>query len=48
VGIEAWATSHHWSRQLQSLGHSVKLMPPSWVKPCVKRQKNDMADAEAR
>jgi len=47
VGIEACATSHHWSRQLQGLGHSVKLMPPSYVKPYVKRQKNDMADAEA-
>jgi len=47
VGIEACATSHYWSRQLQALGHSVKLMPPSYVKPYVKRQKNDMADAEA-
>ena len=47
VGIEACATSHHWSRQLQALGHSVKLMPPSYVKPYVKRQKNDIADAEA-
>ena len=33
VGIEACATSHHWSRQLQALGHSVKLMPPSYVGP---------------
>ena len=33
VGVEACATSHHWSRQLQALGHSVKLMPPSYVKP---------------
>ena len=47
VGVEACATSHHWSRQLKALGHSVKLMPPSYVKPYVKRQKNDMADAEA-
>jgi transposase len=47
VGIEACATSHYWSRELQALGHSVKLMPPSYVKPYVKRQKNDMADAEA-
>jgi transposase len=47
IGIEACATSHHWSRQLQALGHHVKLMPPSYVKPYVKRQKNDMADAEA-
>ena len=47
VGIEACATSHHWSRQLRALGHSVKLMPPAYVKPYLKRQKNDMADAEA-
>jgi transposase len=47
VGVEACATSHYWSRQLKALGHSVKLMPPSYVKPYVKRQKNDMADAEA-
>jgi transposase len=47
VGIEACASSHHWSRELQALGHTVRLMPPAYVKPCVKRQKNDMADAEA-
>ena len=47
VGIEACATSHHWSRQLQALGHKVRLMPPAYVKPYVKRQKNDAADAEA-
>jgi transposase len=47
VGIEACATSHHWSRELQALGHSVRLMPPAYVKPYVKRQKNDAADAEA-
>jgi transposase len=47
VGIEACATSHHWSRQLQALGHRVRLMPPAYVKPYVKRQKNDAADAEA-
>ena len=47
VGIEACASSHHWSRQLQALGHSVRLMPPAYVKPYVKRQKNDVADAEA-
>ena len=41
------ATSHYWSRQLGALGRSVKLMPASYVKPYVKRQKNDMADAEA-
>jgi transposase len=47
VGIEACATSHHWSRQLQALGHKVRLMPPVYVKPYVKRQKNDATDAEA-
>jgi len=47
IGIEACASSHHWSRQLQALGHTVRLMPPAYVKPYVKRQKNDMADAEA-
>ena len=47
VGIEACASSHYWSRELQALGHSVRLMPPACVKPYVKRQKNDMADAEA-
>ena len=45
VGIEACASSHHWSRELQALGHNVRLMPPAYVKPYVKRQKNDMADA---
>jgi transposase len=47
VGIEACATSRYWSRELQALGHTVRLMPPAYVKPYVKRQKNDMADAEA-
>jgi transposase len=47
VGIEACATSHHWSRELKGLGHTVRLMPPAYVKPYVKRQKNDAADAEA-
>ena len=47
VGIEACATSHHWSRELQALGHTVRLIPPAYVKPYVKRQKNDAADAEA-
>ena len=45
VGIEACASSHHWSRELQALGHIVRLMPPAYVKPYVKRQKNDAADA---
>ena len=47
VGIEACASSHHWSRELQALGHTVRLMPPAYVKPYVKRQKNDTTDAEA-
>ena len=47
VGMEACATSHHWGREIEALGHSVRLMPPSYVKPYVKRNKNDMADAEA-
>jgi transposase len=47
IGIEACATAHHWARELTKLGHQVRLMPPSYVKPYVKRQKNDAADAEA-
>ena len=47
VGIEACASSHHWSRELKTLGHTVRLMPPAYVKPYVKRQKNDATDAEA-
>ena len=47
VGIEACASSHHWSRELRALGHTVRLMPAAYVKPYVKRQKNDAADAEA-
>ena len=47
IGIEACATSHHWARELSAMGHNVKLMPPHYVKPYVKRQKNDMTDAAA-
>jgi len=47
VGMEACAAAHHWGRELQKLGHLVRLMPPRYVKPYVKRQKNDAADAEA-
>jgi transposase len=47
VGIEACATSHYWARELQALGHRVRLMPPAYVRPYVKRQKNDATDAEA-
>lgn len=47
VGMEACATAHHWARELMALGHAVRLMPPSYVKPYVKRNKTDAADAEA-
>ena len=47
IGIEACASSHYWSRELRALGHTVRLMPPAYVKPYVKRQKNDATDAEA-
>ena len=47
VGIEACPTAHYWSRRLQGLGHTVRLMPPSYVKAYVKRSKNDANDAAA-
>ena len=47
VAMEACASAHHWARAIASLGHAVRLIPPAYVKPYVKRQKNDMADAEA-
>jgi transposase len=47
VGMEACATAHHWARELTALGHTVRLMPPAYVKAYVKRNKNDAADAEA-
>ena len=47
VAMEACASSHHWGREIGKLGHAVKLVPPIYVKPFVKRQKNDAADAEA-
>ncbi|QKD19643.1 IS110 family transposase [Mesorhizobium sp. NZP2077] len=47
IGIEACATGHPWARVLIALGHEVRLMPASYVKPYVKRQKNDATDAEA-
>ena len=47
VGIGACGTSHHWARELIGLGHEVRLMPPAYVKPYVKRGKNDAVDAEA-
>jgi transposase len=47
IGMEACATSHHWARELTKLGHTVRLIPPVYVKAYVKRQKNDAADAAA-
>ena len=46
IGMEACATSHYWARELAKFGHTVKLMPPAYVKPYVKRGKNDATDAE--
>ena len=47
VAMEACAGAHHWGREIAALGHEVRLVPPIYVKPFVKRQKNDAADAEA-
>lgn len=47
IAMEACATAHGWGRAFEKLGHKVRLIPPVYVKPFVKRQKNDMADAEA-
>jgi transposase len=47
VGMEACATAHYWAREITKLGHAVRLMPPAYVKPYVKRGKTDAADAEA-
>lgn len=47
IGIEACGSAHFWARELSRFGHEIKLMPAQYVKPYVKRQKNDMADAEA-
>jgi transposase len=47
VGIEACPSAHHWSRELKALGHTVRLMPPSYVKAYLKRSKNDANDAAA-
>lgn len=47
VAMEACAGSHHWGREIEALGHQVRLIAPAYVKPFVKRQKNDAADAEA-
>src|SRR6056300_271291 len=47
IGLEACATGHFWAREISALGHEARLIPPVYVKPYVKRQKNDAADAEA-
>jgi transposase len=47
VGIEACPSAHYWAREISKLGYEVRLMPPGYVKPYVKRGKNDRADAEA-
>lgn len=47
IGMEACASAHHWARTLQKFGHTVRLMAPQFVKPYVKSNKNDVADAEA-
>ncbi len=47
IGLEACASAHHWARELQALGHEVRLIPPQYVKPFVKTNKNDASDAEA-
>ena len=47
VAMEACASAHHWARSIRNLGHGVRLIPPIYAKPFVKRQKNDSADAEA-
>jgi len=47
VGIEACPSAHHWGRELQALGHQVRLVPPSYVKAYLKRSKNDANDAAA-
>jgi transposase len=47
VGLEASGSGHHWARELNKLGHEARMMPPAYVKPYIRRQKNDAADAEA-
>lgn len=45
--MEACATAHHWAREIGKLGHEVRLLPPAYVKPFIKRKENDAANAEA-
>ena len=47
IGMEACSSAHHWARKLEALGHSVRLIAPQFVKPYIKSNKNDAADAEA-
>jgi transposase len=47
VAMEACGSAHHWGRAIGASGHEVRLIPPAYVKPFVRRQKNDAADAEA-
>ena len=47
VGLEASGSAHHWARELIRLGHEARMMPPAYVKPYARRQKNDAADAAA-
>ena len=47
IGMEACGSAHFWARKLHALGHTVRLMAPQFVKPYVKTNKNDAADAEA-
>ena len=45
VGLEACGSAHHWARELMALGHEVRIMPPAYLKPYIRRQKNDASDA---
>ena len=47
VGLEASGSAHHWARELIRLGHEARMIPPAYVKPYIRRQKNDAADAAA-
>jgi len=47
VGLEASGSAHHWARELMALGHEARMMPPAYVKPYIRRQRNDGSDAAA-